>query len=220
MLNETQLGEYFRALCGGPTVNDLPKHTIGIHLASGLDTLMDALEASRETDAYSFALVVDQFEYPLPSDVHQVTWITWNDQPLTLGTTDDWIRQSRNWRTATSGTPSDIAIDGRTFLLYPPPSSDAITTAGVVVYRFLREYRVTPAGIPGLPDADARLAVMLGALEWMGANNADGRHDRRMASLGGTVKNRLGDAAGRAIQPLDGQMDVITTFRSMPWLAR
>jgi hypothetical protein len=219
-LTETELHEYMRALCGGPTVNELPRHILNLHLRSGLDLAMDALDASRETDPYSFALEEDVYEYPVPADVHQVEWITWNGTPLTLGTTDDWIRQNRDWRNATSSTPTDIAIDGRTFVLFPPPSADAIDTAGFVVYRFLREYRITPAGIPGLPDADARLAVMLGALEWMGANNADGRHDRRIASLNGVVKQRLGDAASRAIQPLDGQMDVIPAWNGLQFQSR
>lgn len=167
MLTRLELHAYARDLLGGASNNEVAATTLDNFINAAAEEVARLLRYVKETDSSTITLVADTYEYSLPSDFEQLTWAQWNSQKLEYKAVEEWQRDGINWRDTTSAQPREIAIDGRTAILYPPPSSTAIATASVVVLRYTTPgITIQTAGLTGMRDADARLVVRKAVIDY------------------------------------------------------
>jgi hypothetical protein len=197
------IAAHFRELVGNKTESQCSVRTVETFVGDAVDELADVLDYARRTDVASLALVADQYEYTRPTDVNEVLWVKWNGTELHKATREEWVNYGVEWRSATSGTPTEFAVDGNKFLVYPPPSSDAITTDPNIDYEYIAPgFPITPAGIPGMRDSDVRIAIYMAAQAYCLAHPEDPANQTRAASYGAIINRRMPDARDRAQQPI------------------
>jgi hypothetical protein len=198
MMDLNEMVSLFREFSGQPTEIQVSQRTILKHLKNGVNFIAEELELPKRTDTTTFALEAGVFEYALPSDMLQVKDVLWNGQPVRFVQIEEWRRDNVNYRGATPGTPEEVAVDGRLLTLYPPPSTDAITSDPKLTVRVLRStFDVTPSGVPGFGDTDVLLAVYAGVQEFLSFKNLDGRYNLLLSQVEKLLNTRLISAKQR-----------------------
>lgn len=205
MYDLDEMHAVFRQLTGNPPERDVSRRTIQRHLQNGVNWVASELEIPKRTDTTTFALVADQFEgYLLPSEALQVQEVMWNGRHVDYTSIEEWRRDRVAWRTATSGDPREVAVDGREMIVYPPPSAGAISTDANLVVRYLSStFLITDGGVPGFGDADVLLAIYAAAQEWLSFNNMDGSKTNLIAQVEKFIAMRLPTAKARYARMLD-----------------
>jgi len=89
-----------------------------------------------ETDTIGqISLSAGTYLYDIDAHFVRVTDFIFDDKPLVRTTIDKLTRTARKWRSATSGTPKQYAVKGRTLAIYPPPdATQAANTAQLAGY--------------------------------------------------------------------------------------
>lgn len=169
---ENEFYSDLRELIGNPNTNAVTNRKLRPYLVYSLEYLAEELEYNVVTS--DIALVADQLEYTLPSDLTHIVWVEWNTNRLEPFTTFGWENDGTDWRDATSNSPTGYAVQGRHLILNPPPSSTAIATSGVVTVRYIgASAGMNAGGTPGLSVLDQRLVVYQAALDYCVANPSD-----------------------------------------------
>lgn len=202
-LNKTEIIAHLRELCGRKTQSQLSERETLVFLGDAVDELADLLEYAHRTDETSLELVAGQSEYPRPSDVNEIEWVQWNHTPLQFSSVAEWTNHGVNWRGAEAGIPQEFAVDGNLFLVYPPPSADAISTAPVIQYRYVAAgFPITEAGIPAMRDSDVRIAIYMAAQAYCLAHPEDPANQARAQNYAAIINRRLPNSQERALRPI------------------
>lgn len=201
-MNQAELYAELRERIGNPEPNEVSNRQLDSYLGFALQWLAGKLKhIIRDSD---IALQADVYDYPLAENVLWVDWITWNGTKLTPNSVDGWDRDGTDWRTATSAQPSEFAIQGRRIVLYPPPSSTAITTAGILRMRTMGcgERPTDHSGPPGLSQADQLLIVYRGGIDWCRSHPSEENNARKIG-FAEMIAEELPDAIKRHDNPID-----------------
>lgn len=167
-MTRNELRDLVRQNIGRPLKNAVEDKEIDGYVLSALDWLAGEIpDFQTRTDSTGMGLVASQAEYPLPGDVLEIIFVEWNGNKLEPRSIWEWDRLGTDYRGATASNPTEFAIQGRNLVLYPPPSSTAITTAPNLVVRYIATPGLTPAGVVGLSDADQRVVAYRAAWEYL-----------------------------------------------------
>lgn len=203
-MTDTELVSHLRERVGSPSVDTVSERRLREYLASALEWLAGELEFHVRTLPDALSLTAETYEYPLPADCLRVLWLEWNETKLEPGSVASWVRDGRDWRNATAGNPTGYAVEGRQLVLYPPPSSDAVTTDGAVTLSYLATSPgVDASGVPGLTNTDLWCAVYAAAIEYLGNHPTD-ENQARLPHCREQLALRLPQARARhadAIRP-------------------
>lgn len=189
-----------RSMIGDPPEARVTRRTLRRSLQRAVDWVASQCEYKR-TDTTTFALVADQYEYTLPTDVLQVQEVMWDGKQLDFASIEEWRRDRLEWRTATSSNPTEVAVDGRQLFLYPPPSAAAVSADANLTLRYMAAtFELTDTGVPGFGADAMQLVVYVAAREYMALNNMDGRFN--IQSVTDFIAERLTDLKERAARQL------------------
>lgn len=203
-----------RQLIGSPGLDQVTNRALESRLWSAADSLADSLGYRVVTQTNMFALTAGTYEHALPADLNRILWVRWNGKFLDAGDLRAWQRDKKDWRTATSGNPSAFAVEGRSLILFPPPSADAITTDGYLDMSFLA-CAAAPAsgGTAGLSDSDLWCLIFKAAVEWLGVNPSQD-NAIRFQTCGTELLLRVDRAKARHAEP------VVQQHKSIRWANR
>ena len=167
MIAEQQVEAYLRIQCGDPDADAVSRRTLMIYFASALEWLAAELDLNVRTVNNLYALTASDYDYPLPQDTYEIIWVEWNEQRLTRQTMLGWNRDGVDYRNAEAGTPADWAVIGNELILYPPPSSDAITTDGYLDMCWISGgVELGPNGVPGFTNLDTWVCIYKAAQQY------------------------------------------------------
>jgi hypothetical protein len=167
-MTRSELRDLVRQSIGRPPKNQVEDSEIDAYFNSGLTFLAGELDYRVRIDSLSLVLTAEQRRYPLPDDVLEIVWVEWNSNRLESRSIWEWDRLGTDYVDGTSGNPLEFAVQGRELILFPPPDTGAVETAGSLVYCYLSTGEgITPAGVVGLSDADQRVAAYRAAWEWL-----------------------------------------------------
>jgi hypothetical protein len=202
-MEQVQFFAEVRELIGNPNQTDIPDRRLRMHAEAALEKLAQVLKYSLKEDTVSLELVADQQEYDLPADVTRIMWMEYNGTKLSVASTSLWDRDGVTWRSPTSGIPAEYAIEGRKVIFDRPPSSTTVAAAKRVTYKYVSSSPgLALTGIPFLPEADARLAVLLTAQRWCIANPSQ-ENGVRLNGINGLLAMDMGDALERHEKPVE-----------------
>lgn len=214
-MNQQELYAELRRHIGNPDVDAVADRELQRYLVSGLNWLADELQFAVRTEPRAVALSADAGDYPLPPDCRQLVWAEWNNRRLEPASTQRWERDGTHYRQAASGNPTEYAVWGRTLVLYPPPSSAAITTSAFVALRYFAQPELNAGGVLDLGEADCHLAVLQAAVEWAALHAEQPDSAIRLEPLMALRDERLQAARTRAQVPtVDYEPDI------RPWTRR
>lgn len=213
-MNLASLRSELRELIGDPSKAEVDDERLQRYLLSAAEWLASELRAFIRTDEQSLALVANQQEYLLPTDVEWLLWIEYNGDRLTPASTNLWVRDSTDWRGETAGTPTEFAVEGRNLILRPKPSAAAIVTDAALSYRYMSSApSLTASGAPGLSDLDQRLALYEAALEYAGTHPSE-ENAARAQFYGQQIARLLPAAKARAENRLENYIPEFTVHTS------
>jgi hypothetical protein len=196
----------FRSLVGNPTIQEIPDRVAMLQIEQALSELSVDLGFRVVTDDTSLVLQPDVFEYLLPEECINVIRAEWNNFKLVSGTIAEWNRGGVNWQTQPSGTPTQYAVLGRTFYVYPPPADDALDGGDVVSLLYTAASTgLKPGGVDGFTEPEYWLAARKAAISFLGVRpDSDGKNEKRLNFLLGEYKRRFEAAAkARIVRPED-----------------
>lgn len=170
----------FRLCVGDLSPNVLSPETIRRFYVRALERLASELQWNIPP-ATTITVAADVYQVPLPDDLLWLLWVEANGLRLTPSEVNRWIRDSQNWQTTPSGTPSLFAVQARQLLFNPPPGSETQFTFSYIA----NSPGLQSAGVTGLPDQDFRVAIRDAAMEWLAMNSGenDAEMKRRTALL-------------------------------------
>jgi len=206
-MDQRQIYSNFRRLIGNPNVTEVAYADLAEYVASASDWIADQLRSFYRTEANMIALVEDQREYPLPSDLAWILYVDWGTVALTSASHFQWARLGTPYRSTTipSGTPAEFAMFERTLIVNPPPSDTALDTADTLTIRYMAAApALTVSGVRGLSDLDARLMIARAAWEYLG-NHPSEENVARMQFADRMVQDLLPGAKSRAATPIEDQ---------------
>lgn len=196
MLEKTLLG-HVRERIGAPNKGDLSDDRLRGYVADGAERLATELESFIKTDELSVALVANQNEYAVPSDLLTILWVEHNNLRLDEIGINAEDRDGTNWRNQTASTPTSYAMQGRKLILVPKPSAAAVSTDGFLSIRYIASApTITAAGPPTWSDADQWLLIYLTALTFCEVNPSQ-ENQARIPRYELQVAGRLDEARGR-----------------------
>ena len=196
-----------RELIGNPTQAVTADRQLMPYVRAALDFLARKLRYALKEDSQSLVLKAGVQEYDLPSDVSQLMWVRIAGKKLSPSTTYLWDRDGNDWKNATAGVPAEVAFEGRKLILDRAPSSQFLAgNSGANArgdYKFISSSPgIRPTHIPGLPDADARLAVLYAAVRYCTANPTD-ENTKRRGGLSDLLAMDLREAQERHAMPIE-----------------
>jgi len=155
-------------MIGNPTSTDHSDRSLMPFVNRALDKLAARLKYSLTEDEVSLGLETGVKKYQLPPEVDSVIWVELNGVKLkSVQSTYEWDLWSVPWRDATPGVPDEFAVEGREIFLYPPPSAATVAAYPRAKYKFHSSSPgINEAGLPKLPNSDARIGVTMAALFW------------------------------------------------------
>ena len=166
-MTDRDLVARIRRLIGNPDKGEISNLSILSCANDALIQMGDELRFRVVEDNLSLALVAAQQDYALPQDFLSCLWVSHNNRrldPIGIGARD---RDNDDWRSDTSGTPTEFGIRGRRLYLFPAPSSDAVSDDGVLSYSYVgTPPDIGPNGPIGLSDSDQILLSYWTALNW------------------------------------------------------
>lgn len=202
-MTENDALSFLRQLLGDPVPGSVSNRQLTPWLADALDRLARELKYSLTEDQHSLTLEADEQEYPLPTDVQQLMWIRYAGIKLKPSTTYEWDRDGLNWKEAVAGIPSEYAYEGRKVIFDCPLSAGAISSYPRATVKYVStSHGITLANMPGLPDADARLACRLAALQFCYARPT-AENAARAQALGAVIGMDMEEAQRRHAQPVE-----------------
>lgn len=160
----------FRKRIGNPDVREAPDRDLDSFLQRAWEWVAGELDLSVTTDTSTLALTADTMELALPSDLLIILFVEWNGVRLKGSSVFEWDRAGVDWRGAASvDTLREYAVQGRKLILYPPPSSDAVTTDSAMTVRYYTQGAAlasSSAAAPSLGEGDQMLVVERAAWQW------------------------------------------------------
>lgn len=156
-----------RERAGDPSIDEVPDRKLLVYLRSAARWLAGELELRVHTDSQWLQPTASVYEYPLPADVTELLWVRYGGKYLNPVMVSSWTRDGIDYTAATAGTPIDYAVEGRTLLLYPPPSSTIISSYPWLVASFLRVDGDANATESWLPAGGQDLLTMKAAQEYL-----------------------------------------------------
>lgn len=165
-------------------------------------------------------------EYPLPRNMAWLMWVqvgqslllptsTWS---MNLNTTNV-ATGATNWRSATPGTPTQYAVEGRALIFNPPPSSDFAAGTPFFSWRWLGTGReLDLSGTPDLSDMDQQLIRYDAALGWLAAHPSP-ENAARSQAYAAEIQRRLPAAKSRWENPELGFYPTLSPDTSGRWIA-
>lgn len=202
MTEKVLLGK-LRSKIGNPPTTEVTLAELQSHVADALDWLAETLRFRVVTDEQAILLVEDQREYPLPTQMIRLIWAEWNTNRLTPTSTYRNEREGSNWRSVSSANPSEYAIEGRNLLLIPPPSDDAISTAGTIALRYIAAPdEMGPDGDASLWQSEYQLVIHKAAIRWLQEHPSQ-ENALRIQEYKTELEELLGPAKRRRMNPHD-----------------
>lgn len=173
-MTDKELFGHVRERIGNPDRGDVSNDRLRDYVQRALVQMADELQFRTVTDDQALALVADQMDYPLPSDVLSILWVSWSDRRLEPFGLGEFDRDLHEYRTQESSEPVQFAVRGRRLYVYPAPSEDSVSTDGYLSVSYVG----TPAemgaqGPVGLSDSDEWLLIDLAALDWCLTNPSE-----------------------------------------------
>ena len=183
-----------RSLIGNPSIQTEPDRVLMLQIEQALSELSVDLGFRVVTDNTSLVLQADVFEYLLPEECIDIIRAEWNNFKLVAGTIAEWNRGGVNWQTQPSGTPSQYAVLGRTFYVYPPPASDALTGDTSVSLLYTAAAKGLGAGgVDGFSETEYWLAARKAAINFLGVRPGE-ENTARLQFLMAEYRPRLAAA--------------------------
>lgn len=202
MMDQKRILSEFRNLIGSPDVRTVSADDLRRRYHSQLEWLAGELRYAVRVDERSLGLVASEQDLPLPRDAGQLLWVEYNGTALTPATVAEWVRDGTDWRGATAGTPREYAVQARTLILYPKPSSAAVTTDSLLSFAYIQAApELQASGTPLLSDQDVWLAIYAAAGEWLGLHPSQENLIRRQVCET-ELQKRLPQARMRHQQPV------------------
>ena len=92
-----------------------------------------------KSQSFTLSLTANDYKLELDPTVRRVRTAVFyrsaTDEgiPLLPGSTFDWDREYPNWRTRTSGTPTDYAVEEDAIIIYPKPKDATVNGYPVII---------------------------------------------------------------------------------------
>ena len=170
MISQKDMYARLRKLIGQPSVDQRNERDLLEQLRMAVSWIAAELEFSVVT-ADLLTITASDYDYDLPDDLGQLLWVEYGTANLEPGNISRWTRDAQNWRGATASSPTQYAIQGRQLLIYPKPSSGAVTTDSVLTISYISHSpRISASGVPYLTEADLQVALHRAAWSWCGFN--------------------------------------------------
>lgn len=173
-MNRLEIYSSLRELIGNPDVNDVTNKQLDAMIVPALEWLAVKLEYAIYTDS-SFQLRADVSEYTLPQDFGILVFAEWNSLRLIPASVYEWQRSGTDYRNADSvSSLREFAIRGRKLILFPPPSSTAITTDPFMTIQYIGSApMMDSSGTPQLSNLDQELLVLRAGVRYCRTHPSD-----------------------------------------------
>jgi hypothetical protein len=203
-MDDIEMYSLMRELIGDPPVEQVSQRKLQPYMASALNWLAAELKyLIREENLIT--LVAGQVNYPLPSDLLFVLWLSYNNNKIDGSSVWVWDRDGFGWRAPTApGTPSTFAVQGRELFLNPSPSAAIVAANPVMRLRYIATpTRIERGGPVGLSELDSRIACYQAAALWCMAHPQDPANGQRKQDYEAWVLGELPKAKQRAHNPIE-----------------
>lgn len=202
-------------------VRDVPLRELETRLAAAAAALGAKLQWVIKEETQALRLAADQVEYVLPADVDLILAASWGTTTLTPFSARAEDRDLSSWRlTASVSNPSQYAVEGRTLLLNPPPSADAIETDPFLRFRYVG----CPSGYDladgrYLGESERWLLVYRTCIDYLTRENKPEKAGM-LALARQNYEDMLPDAMGRTVNRVPGFQPPVSIFRRRAGAAR
>ncbi len=165
-----QLCGGMRKRIGNPDIREAPDRELSDFLQHAWEWVAAELDLSVTTDTTTLALTADVMELALPSDALILLFVEWNGVRLKGSSVFEWDRAGVDWRgSASVDVLREYAVQGRKLILYPPPSSTAVSTDSALTVRYYAQgatLATSSTAAPSLSEGDQMLVVERAAWQW------------------------------------------------------